>query len=415
MILGFDVCVRGAGVVGHAVALLLAQERLRVALVDADLTRPTTAPDVRAYALNQRSRALLQSLRAWPPAELATPVQRMDVRGDAGGAIGFEAAALGEEALAWIVDAAALLEQLKLAAGFSAFITRVAEPAKAGLQVITEGRISQTRQALGVAFDAQPYLQHGVAARLGTDQAHRGVAHQWFHQGEVVALLPTGGEGGRSYALVWSMASDQAAPRLAASSDEFLADLSRITHQVGASAASNVGAAMPLGHLTLQSERSAWPLQQAQADRWCGTEDGQPWVLAGDAAHSVHPLAGQGLNLGLADAQCLARVLRTRDYWRNVGDLRLLRAYERERKAQLLPLALGMDGLQRLFAHPAPLLGRLRNWGMQRADQVGAFKRWAARQAMGTVGADGTASHPSPSEEAKGTPQEQRASTTHPG
>jgi 2-polyprenyl-6-methoxyphenol hydroxylase-like FAD-dependent oxidoreductase len=95
--------------------------------------------------------------------------------------------------------------------------------------------------------------------------------------------------------------------------------------------------------------------------------------------------------------------------------LRLLRAYERERKAQLLPLALGMDGLQRLFAHPAPLLGRLRNWGMQRADQVGAFKRWAARQAMGTVGADGTASHPSPSEEAKGTPQEQRASTTHPG
>ncbi len=409
MILAFDVCVRGAGVVGHAVALLLAQERLRVALVDADLTRTATAPDVRAYALNQQSRALLQSLRAWPPADLATPVQRMDVRGDAGGSIGFDATSLGAEALAWIVDAQALLERLKQAVGFSSFITRVAEPVKAGVHVITEGRISQTRQSLGVVFDAQPYLQHGVAARLDSDQPHRGIARQWFHQGEIVALLPTGGEHGQSYALVWSMASDQAAPRMQATPEEFLTDLRRTTHQTAPTGPSDADLGMPLGNLSLQSERSAWPLQQAQADHWCGTEAGQAWVLAGDAAHSVHPLAGQGLNWGLADAQCLSRVLCGRDYWRSVGDMRLLRAYERERKAHLLPLALGVDGLQRLFAHPAPLLGRLRNWGMQRADQTAGLKRWAARQAMGTASAAGS------SNQAPGTSTEDRASTTHPG
>lgn len=382
MILGFDVCVRGAGVVGHAVALLLAQERLRVALVDADFPRADSPPDVRAYALNQASRTLLQGLRAWPTADFATPVQRMDVRGDAGGAIGFDAASLGEEALAWIVDAQTLLERLKQAADFSPFIQRVVEPAKAHVHVVTEGRISQTRQAFGVAFDAQPYQQHGVAARLSAQEPHRGVARQWFHHGDVVALLPTGGEQGHSYALVWSMASGLAAARVTAPEEEFLADLHRITHPQSGHSTETA----PLGRLTLQSPRSAWPLQQAQADHWCSIEAGQAWALAGDAAHTVHPLAGQGLNLGLGDAACLARVLRERDYWRSVGDLRLLRAYERERKAHVTPLAMGMDGLQRLFAHPAPWLSQLRNWGLRGADRAAGFKRWAARQAMGSPG-----------------------------
>ena len=114
--------------------------------------------------------------------------------------------------------------------------------------------------------------------------------------------------------------------------------------------------------LTLASERAAWPLQLAQADRWCGPG----WVLAGDAAHTVHPLAGQGLNLGLADAKELARVLHEREYWRSVGDAKLLRRYERSRKADVLAMGAATDGLQQLFAQQAEPWASLRNWGMTR-------------------------------------------------
>ncbi|MHB1114857.1 MAG: FAD-dependent monooxygenase, partial [Acidovorax defluvii] len=108
------------------------------------------------------------------------------------------------------------------------------------------------------------------------------------------------------------------------------------------------------------------------------------WVLAGDAAHNVHPLAGQGLNMGLADAQVLARVLHGRDYWRSVADLRLLRGYERERKADMLPMGLATDSLQQLFARTEGPWQALRNWGMKGFERSGPLKEWMARQAMGT-------------------------------
>ena len=122
-----------------------------------------------------------------------------------------------------------------------------------------------------------------------------------------------------------------------------------------------------------------WPLQLAQADHWCGPG----WALAGDAAHTVHPLAGQGLNLGLADAMELAHVLRARETWRSAGDVRLLRRYERARKSDLIAMRAATDGLQQLFAQPALPWARLRNWGMSGFDRSGPVKRWVAKQAMG--------------------------------
>jgi 2-polyprenyl-6-methoxyphenol hydroxylase-like FAD-dependent oxidoreductase len=106
-------------------------------------------------------------------------------------------------------------------------------------------------------------------------------------------------------------------------------------------------------------------------------------VLAGDAAHTVHPLAGQGLNLGLADARELARVLRGREYWRGLGDERLLRRYERARKADVLAMGTATDGLQLLFARRSEPLAWLRNWGMRGFDRSGPLKHWVVRQAMG--------------------------------
>ena len=107
------------------------------------------------------------------------------------------------------------------------------------------------------------------------------------------------------------------------------------------------------------------------------------WVLAGDAAHTVHPLAGQGLNLGLADAQALARILHGRDYWRSIADPKLLRRYERERKAGIWAMAWASDSLQQLFEPPQATLQMLRNWGMQGFEHSGPLKTWATKLAMG--------------------------------
>ena len=145
-----------------------------------------------------------------------------------------------------------------------------------------------------------------------------------------------------------------------------------------------------LGAVQLAGPRASWPLQQAQARHWCGALPGQSalgarrsWALAGDAAHNVHPRAGQGLHLGLGDARTLARVLHERAAWRSVGDLRLLRSYERERKAALLPMGMAMDGLQQLFTRREGALAALRNWGMKGFERSGPLKAWVARQAMG--------------------------------
>jgi len=379
-----EVCIRGAGIVGRTLALLLAGARVRVALVAPAVDAAAKArEDIRAYALNAASRQLLESLRAWPDAQHATAVREMMIHGDDGGSVHFSAPKQKVDALAWIVDVPALEQRLADAVRFSPMIEVVNEPVAAPLTVVCEGKASATREALGVRYDLTRYPQHAIAARLEAQRPHGEIARQWFNDcGEVLALLPLGGPGGRSLALVWSV--DQAhAPRLLAlGSDEF-------------AAAVRDACGDALGALTQVGERAAWPLQRAIADRWTGqaTEGGASWALAGDAAHTVHPLAGQGLNLGLADAQALARVLGEREHWRSVGDPRLLRRYERSRRAEVLAMSLATDGLQQLFAHSLDPLPRLRNSGMRGFDRIGFVKRWVARQAMGLQHAATPGSH----------------------
>ena len=370
----FDICIRGAGVVGRTLALLLARERLNVALV-ANTARAPEAADVRAYALNAASRTLLESLRSWPDAEHATPVTHMRVQGDQDGEVHFDAAAQGVPALAWIVDVPALEARLQDAVRFQPQVELVQAPVPAALTVVCEGRASRTRSELGAEFDIAPYPQHAIATRMACEKPHGQVARQWFSpDGSILAFLPLSGEGGSTVAVVWSVAPPLAAELLALEADAFAQRMQ----------ATSQGA---LGTLTLASERATWPLQQAQARHWCGTLPANPaaaWVLAGDAAHNVHPLTGQGLNLGLGDAQALAQVLGGRDAWRSVSDLRLLRRYERQRKTALAPMGLATDGLHQLFSRPQGPWQMLRNWGMKGFDHSGPLKDWMARQAMGT-------------------------------
>lgn len=367
-----DVCIRGAGIVGRTLALLLARDRLHVGLVRDGAPAGGATSDVRAYAMNAASKALLEMLRAWPDEQHATPVAAMQVHGDEGGELHFNAQAQGVPALAWIVDVQALQERLADALRYQPLVEWLDAPQAAPLTAVCEGKASATRAQYGVRYSVTPYPQRAIAARLHCEKPHGQVARQWFSNGEILAFLPLGGGGagadGNSVAIVWSVQEQHAPQLLALEEPEFAARVE----------AASQGA---LGRLTLASERAAWPLQLAQADRWCGPG----WVLAGDAAHTVHPLAGQGLNLGLADVKELARVLHERETWRAVGDAKLLRRYERARKADVLAMGAATDGLQQLFAQQAQPWASLRNWGMTGFDRSGPVKDWVARQAMGRL------------------------------
>ena len=371
MALNLDVYIRGGGMVGRSLALLLAAQQLRVGL----LASPPQSTDVRAYSLNAASRQMLQDLNAWPDEAHATPVMDMRVWGDEGGFVHFHAPSA--EGLTWIVDVPELERLLAQRVQAEQRITLLEAHAPAALTVICEGRASSTRQALGIDFDVLPYHQHALAARVRCSTPHRQQALQWFRQAqgglEILALLPLGGAHGHEASLVWSVAPEQAAQLQTLDSAAFESQLEAASQGV-------------LGKLHLTSERAIWPLRLAQAHQWTGTmDDGSAWALAGDAAHNIHPLAGLGLNLGLADGQALAQVLATRrdtEYWRPVGDRRLLRRYERARKADMLPTWVACDALQRLFAHPNATVQTLRNWGLSAFNQASPLKRWTLQQAM---------------------------------
>ena len=245
-------------------------------------------------------------------------------------------------------------------------------PQKATLTVVCEGKTSTTRAEWGVEWDVTPYGQWALAARVQCEKPHEQIARQWFSAGEILALLPLGGARGKVCAVVWSISPERAQALQADSEAAFCDALAVASHQ-------------QLGALSLTSQRDIWPLQQALARRWCGTSEAGAWVLAGDAAHNVHPLAGQGLNLGLGDVAELVHVLSTRPYWRSVGDMRLLRPYERARKADFALIGNTGDAIQQLFANPHPALQSLRNWGMNQFGHSGPLKLWVTQRAMGNA------------------------------
>jgi len=279
----FDVCIRGAGIVGRTLALLLGQERLRVGLVGTADPSPASADvaarDVRAYALNARSKALLESLRVWPDAPSATAVLAMEVCGDAGGTVCFRADEQGVEALTWIVDVPALEARLAEAIRFQPHVELLAEPCDAALTVVCEGKASHTREELGVRSEVTPYPQLAIAGRLRCDRPHKQVARQWFVGGEILAFLPLDGAQGNSVAFVWSVLKERAAGLLAGTDESLCHELEQISGST-------------LGALQMSGDKGVWPLQLAEVDRWIGSKGGKAWALAGDAAHTVHPLAG---------------------------------------------------------------------------------------------------------------------------
>lgn len=392
---GFDVCVRGRGAVGQALALSLARLGLRVALTGAP---PPGGPDLRTYALSARSVALLHQLGVWDALLAAQPcaatrVIDMQVHGDAGGTLEFSAWQQRVTELAWIVDAAVLERELAAALRRSPQVVRTEAAEPAALTALCEGRDSPERDALGIEVERFDYGQQAIAARLDCDRTHRNTARQWFRNPDVLALLPFDlpppsasattvqpprGEddercadtaaSGCGYGLVWSLPEARARALLALEDAAFEHALHEATQ----------GAA---GRLRLHGGRASWPLRLARAKRW----HGPGWVLLGDAAHVVHPLAGQGLNLGLADVQTLAAVLAERAQrgpWRGLGDERLLARYARARAAPTWAMGLVTDGLLQLFAREGAPAAELRNRGLNLVNHLPPLKRWLTDRAL---------------------------------
>jgi ubiquinone biosynthesis UbiH/UbiF/VisC/COQ6 family hydroxylase len=273
-------------------------------------------------------------------------------------------------ALTWIVDVPTLEARLREAVRFQPHIELLDAPRPATLTVVCEGKASRTREEFGVEFAATRYPQHAIAARLKCEKPHGQVARQWFAQGEILAFLPLDGAQGDTVGMVWSVRDGRTQEVLDDSEEAFCEQVEHFSEGV-------------LGKLSLISARKAWPLQSAQASRWVGIANGQSWALAGDAAHTVHPLAGQGLNLGLADVAELTQILHKRAYWRPVNDAKLLRQYERARKTEVSATDAAMTALQQLFDKPGNGWQKLRNWGMSGFEHLGFSKHWAARRAMG--------------------------------
>lgn len=379
--MSLDVCIRGGGAVGRSLALALSRRGFGVALQESAPHR--SGPDVRTYALNAASVELLRRLKVWdrlPEQGAATPVYEMQVQGDGGGQLRFSAWEQGVSELAWIVDAAALDEVLDQAIGYAPHVERVGSDRSvdARLLAVCEGKASATRDALGVEFERRPYGHHGVAARLTCESPHAGQAWQWFlppsgaseaqasSGPEILALLPFDRPAaGQGYGLVWSVSEARAQELLALPAEDFELALQLAT---GGRA----------GPLHLASERASWPLALSRARTWSGPG----WVLLGDAAHQVHPLSGQGLNLGLADVIALERVLCEREPWRELSDPRLLARYARERLGPTLAMGWMTDGLWHLFSAQALPWPELRNRGLSLVHHLKPLKRWLTARAL---------------------------------
>lgn len=377
------ILVAGAGPVGLSFAC--ACRGIDVLVVD-----PTPTPaaatedfDVRVFALSPGTRALLRDIEAWEridPARIAA-VRRMEIFGDGNGKLAFSGRA--GMPLAWIVEgnrlSAALEEQaatlsnvsirrgVRVAACEATEARTVAtleggESVEADLIVGADGPDSPLRAMLGLAADEVSYDEVALVANFATEQPHGDIARQWFRKDGVLAWLPL---PGKRMSIVWS------APR------EVADELAALDTRAFERRVREAGCAV-LGDLEAISPVARFPLRIVRVERTVAAGA----ALIGDAAHAVHPLAGQGVNLGFQDARVLADEVSLRSPLERPGDLRVLRRYARQRREDVTAMQFVTDRLDKLFAGEAPGLAFLRNAGLDLVDGQSLIKNALAGRAM---------------------------------
>ncbi|MCZ6830536.1 MAG: UbiH/UbiF/VisC/COQ6 family ubiquinone biosynthesis hydroxylase [Gammaproteobacteria bacterium] len=397
----YDVVIVGAGIAGTALAASLLGNGLRVALVEANPLpvawdaqfKGVESFDRRVSALTPASQRMLENLQVWPSivASRACPYQHMQVWDAEGtGAIEFHAAELDTPVLGHIVEnrvlTAALLARVESAAEIRLHNpARVQSLAPGGAQqprieledgsqlscsllVGADGALSHLRKLAGFRTREWDYGHHALVCTAETEQPHRATAYQCFLSSGPLAFLPLPSVEGRHFcSIVWSVENELTERLLGLDEKEFAARLAlAFEHR--------------LGRLLAVSPRVGFPLRQRHAVDYV-----QPGIaLVGDAAHTLHPLAGQGINLGLQDVAVLAdEIDLALQRGADPGALEVLQRYQRRRKGENLLMMAAMDGLKRLFTQQQLPLRWLRNTGMNLVGRALPLKRRLMRHAMG--------------------------------
>jgi 2-octaprenylphenol hydroxylase len=390
----FDVMIAGGGMVGGALACALGETGFSVAIIERTPPAgdwPADEVDLRVSALTRASQRMLQRLGAWSRMQemRVSPYREMLVWDARGGKIHFDAADIGEPDLGHIVENRVTqlalwerLTQLQTVSRFTpdrvkGFRHQPQEGMKVELEsgatisgrllVAAEGASSPIRESAGITSSGWAYDQHAIVATIEVEKYHDEVARQRFMPAGPLAFLPI--DDGRC-SIVWSTSPDHAERLMGQDETNFCEELTRISARM-------------LGRVTGVGPRALFPLRLRNADRYV-----LPGLaLVGDAAHGIHPLAGQGVNLGFLDAATLFDVLReAREHRRDLGSMATLRRYERARKTEDMAMLGVMDLFKRTFSNDNLALALIRNLGLEIADRSGPLKHHLARRALGVMG-----------------------------
>jgi ubiquinone biosynthesis UbiH/UbiF/VisC/COQ6 family hydroxylase len=381
----FDIVIIGGGLVGASLAAALKNSGLRLALIEGQpLPGIDSGWDSRIYAFTPGNVGFLKECGAWQRLDMSRvqQVEEMRVFGDTGSRLNFSAYEIGAPELAFIMESRllqhALWEDLSkqdnltlLQPAQCAEMSLLEEAAllklkdgreiRAKLIVGADGRDSWARHQAVMPEVATPYHQHGVVANFSIGKAHRGIAYQWFKPESILALLPL---PGKRVSIVWSVSPEQSAELLALTQEEFCARVSAASDHA-------------LGELQVITPPAAFALRVLNLAHLTKPR----LALIGDAAHNVHPLSGQGVNLGLRDVRELVKVLSQRGNL-DCGDLSLLRRYEKARQGDIMSMQLTTDTLKNLFVNANPLLRTLRNAGLSATNSISPLKKMLVRHAL---------------------------------
>ena len=380
--------------VGAALACALGNSSLKIALLDhvSAVAPPEKDYDLRVSALTLASRALFENLGAWDgmARRRVSPVREMQVwSGEGSGSIHFNAAEIGEPALAWIVENSviqtALIERLHqftnvhylcpveiaditLADNGAVVTLKDGRSLHAKLLVGADGADSAVRRAAGIEAQSLNLHQKGIVATVTTEKPHEQTARQRFLTTGPLAFLPLGEP--HTCSIVWSADTARADQLMALDDAAFIAEL---LQAFGDS----------LGKIQTIGPRAGFPLALSHAKAYTAPH----LALVGDAAHTVHPLAGQGVNLGFLDAATLAEVLLdAATKQKDIGAHAVLRRYERWRKGDNLAMISVTGGFKYLFGNELPVVSQLRNWGLSLTDAATPVKNFIMRRASGLEG-----------------------------